>query len=498
MINNINKRENVYNSYDKCKDYYYREHPIDYSSRILRWGDLKNNTTIGKREIYFRGGILPYRRTTMGYFEVCLGITNNKHYKTVTLIGGGRDSNDNIILDTAIREFQEKTGGLLSISPITDNTVCYDSVDSTIFLVASNNKDFTIDLKNINLNPELSSLIWMPIINGQLSFKGLTLNRVLESELNRTDGLFDQFYKYMCLEALQSMIPSPYDCSNNNFNKALQCMEQVLSMSSVLFDNPTNVEFEKALKNIADTVYHHCTGHYKQKLNSIQLELGNAFVALLKSKIVVRRPKLGEIILDPSAKLLDQHLTYGRYYFSIVIEDLHEIQQENYYVRLSGVIYVIDATCMTINKLIDSINIYTTRSTQIFVRDNLNLPKGVKHKRISLMDSVKQTISQTINEYCDMASDCSTKRKNVYIASLFMSEIIRIEERDYFISIERPVPINTFDLETENLLGEDSSEDIKEQRELKTLGNASKFVEFNTPQGIEKRSRLLLSVGRNK
>lgn len=184
---------NVYNSYDDY-DYYYREYPLNYKSRIIKWEDLKNNTTIGKREMNFRGGILPYRRTASGGFEVCLGVTNNPRYANLTLIGGGRDPTDNNILDTAMREFHEETGGRLTLYQITEDTVCYDSIDSTTFLVYSNNKAQSIDLMNINANPELSSLKWIPIVNGRLQFKGhrLDLSPLVQSELDRIDGLLSQ------------------------------------------------------------------------------------------------------------------------------------------------------------------------------------------------------------------------------------------------------------------------------------------------------------------
>ena len=485
---------NPYNSYDDY-DYYYREHKIDYTSRILRWGDLKNNTTIGKREIYFRGGIMPYRRTVLGNFEVCLGITNNPRFKTATYIGGGRDPTDNIILDTAIREFQEETGGRLLIDPITDNTVCYDCIDSTIFLVYSNTKEQIVDLKNISAKPELSILRWVPIQNGRLSLKGITLNKSLQTELDRKDGLFDQFYKYMCLEALQSTIQNVYT-QQRSFDESLRSMVQLLNTSSMLFE-PSNNNFDLVIRQIEDILYHKTPGYYEEKFNDIKLLIGEALFLLLKEKILIRRPKLGEIILDNDAKLLNQHLIHGRYYFTIVVEDLYEIQRENYYVRLSGVMYVIDANIISLRQLTDMLSAYTGGQVLIFVRKGVNLSKGVKHRQITLDNSIKRPIIQLVDEYSSMALDSTNKKKNIYVAALFMTHIVRIEERDYFTSIGRSPPINTFDLETDKFLDEDSNEDINENRELKTLGNASKFVEFAKPEGYEKRLQLLISLNRN-
>ena len=482
---------NPYNSYDDY-DYYYREHKIDYMSRILRWGDLKNNTTIGKREMYFRGGILPYRRTVLGNFEVCLGITGRTNFKVATYIGGGRDPTDNIILDTAIREFQEETGGRLLIDPITDDTVCYDCIDSTIFLVYSNNKQYDVDLKNISAKPELSALKWFPLQNGRLSLKGITINKSLQTELDRKDGLFDQFYKYICLEALQSMIPP----THQYFDEALRSMVQLLNTSSMLFE-PSNNNFDLIIRQIEDILYHKTPGYYEQKFNDIKLLIFEALFLLLKEKILIRRPKLGEIILDNDAKLLNQHLIHGRYYFTIVVEDLYEIQRENYYVRLSGVMYVIDANIVSLKQLTDMLSAYTTGQVLIFVRKGVNLPKGVKHRQIALDKSIKRPIIQLVDEYSSMALDSTNKKKNIYVAALFMTQIVRIEERDYFTSIGQVPPINTFDLETDKFLDEDSNEDINENRELKTLGNASKFVEFTKPEGYEKRLQLLISLNRN-
>lgn len=251
------------------------------------------------------------------------------------------------------------------------------------------------------------------------------------------------------------------------------------------------------MENVEKIVHHKSVGYYEEKFEDIQLLLNNATNVLLKEHTLLRRPKLGEIILDYDAKLFTEHLRTGRYYFSIVIETLPNIQNTNHYVRVSGVMYVISARLVSMKRLTDKISAYATNQIRIFTRDGVILPQGVKHTHINLSKAVMKSISVLVDKYCDMAIDCTSERKHIYIASLFIAEIIRIEEVNYFIKINLPVPENTFNLETERFLDENSSEDILEHRETQTLGNASKFVEFNKPNGVEKRLNLLTSVGRN-